>query len=241
MEPTFWHHLSELRRCLIRTALYLMLGFLLSLFLSRELLQQIIAPAGELVFLRPAEAFMAQLKVAFLNGIVISFPLVLWQLGQFIIPALYPNERKYLFLMMPFAFLLFMFGIVFGYFVVVRLGYKFLLDFGQELIKPMISLDAYLSFVLSSMLACGLIFLLPVVIIFLARVRIITAQMLWRQQKLIIIMLMILVAILTPTVDIISMLLVFLPLLLLFEFSVFLAYLGERKSRRKIKEQDSSC
>lgn len=231
-EQNFWQHLSELRKCLIQIATALLLGFLASLFLSRRLLLLFTASAGRLVFLRPAEAFTAQLKVALLNGIFVSFPITLWQLARFLWPALYPRERKYLLLFLPFAFLLFGAGLAFGYFGVARLGYPFLLSFATENIRPMISLETYLSFVLTSMLLCGFIFLLPVVILFLAWMGLIKTAFLRKQHRIIIVGLAVIAALITPTVDAFSMMLVFLPLLALFELSLFLAWLGERRWKK---------
>lgn len=233
MEQTFWQHLADLRRCLIRVALALLLGFCLSLFLSKELLHLITAPAGKLVFLRPAEALMAQLKVAFVNGIFVSMPVILWQIAGFLWPALYPHERRALLLYLPFAFLLFGVGMAFGYLVVVRLGYDFLVSLAPVNVLPAISLDNYLSFIFSSVLSCAFIFMMPILILLLARIGILKASFLWKQQRSIVIGLLVLVAIITPTVDMISMLLVFLPLLFLFELSVLLAWLAERRRRRK--------
>lgn len=233
MEQNFWQHVADLRRCFIRVALALLLGFCLSLFLSKNLLHLITAPAGKLIFLRPAEALMAQLKVAFVNGIFISLPVILWQIGSFLWPALYPNERKALLIYMPFAFILFTVGMAFGYLVVVQIGYKFLISMAPSNVMAAISLDHYLSFVFSSVLACAVIFMLPIVVLILARIGVLKASFLWRQQRAIIIGLMVLVAIITPTVDIVSMLLVFVPILFLFELSILLAWLAERRRKRR--------
>lgn len=237
-EQNFWQHLSELRKCLIRIAAALLLGFAASLFFSKQVLELLTAPAGRLVFLSPTEALLAQLKVAFLNGVLVSLPVNLWAIGGFFWPALYRQERKALLIYLPFAFILFIGGTAFGYFVIVRLGYKFLLSFATETIQPMISLDTYISFVLSSMLMCGTIFLLPVVVLLFARLGVLKTAFLWKQQRVIIIGLAVLVAIITPSVDAFSMFLVFIPLLTLFEFSIFLAWLGER--RRKTKKRISA-
>jgi sec-independent protein translocase protein TatC len=233
MEENFWGHLNALRCCLIKVLAAFLLSFAASIFLSRELLDLITAPAGTLVFLRPAEAFLAQLKVALVNGLVISLPVVLWQIGKFLWPALYPNERKALWLYFPFTLLLFFSGLAFGYFIVVRLGYRFLLSFAAPNLQPMISLESYLSFVLSALLACGLIFLLPVVVLFLAKIGLLKARFLIKQRSIFIVGLAILVAVITPTVDAVSMLLVFIPLVFLFEFSVFLVWLNEYRERKK--------
>lgn len=233
---TFLGHLSDLRRCLIRAALALIVGFAASIFLSGRLLEFIRA-GRELVILRPAEALMGQLKIALVNGVVISFPIVLWQIGAFIRPALYKNERRALLFYLPFALILFLAGVGFGFLVVVRLGYRFLLSLVPEGMHAYISLDNYLSFVLSSTLACGLVFLLPVAVLFLARLGVLKAAFLWRQQRLVIIGLAVLVAIITPTVDAVSMILVFLPLFGLFELSILLAWVAERRRAKRLAAQ----
>ncbi|MGE5599342.1 MAG: twin-arginine translocase subunit TatC [Bacteroidota bacterium] len=235
---TFLGHLADLRRCLIRAALALIVGFGASIFLSGRLLEFIRA-GRELVVLRPAEALMGQLKIALVNGIVISFPVILWQIGAFIWPALYRDERRALLLYLPFALILFLLGVGFGFLVLVRSGYQFLLSLVPEGMRAYISLDSYLSFILSSTLACGLVFLLPVVVLFLARLGVLKAAFLWRQQRLVIIGLAILVAIITPTVDMVSMILVFLPLFGLFELSILLAWLAERRRARRLEARTS--
>jgi sec-independent protein translocase protein TatC len=233
MEQNFLQHLAEFRKCIIKIVLALLFGFILSLFLSKNLLAMITLPAGHLVFLRPAEALMAQLKTALLNGILVSLPVILWQVGSFLWPALYSHERKYLLIYLPFIFLMFCSGLIFGFFVIVRLGYQFLLSFATDNIQPMISLDTYLSFVLSSMLMCGAIFLLPILVLLLSRIGILKAAFLWNQQRIIIIGLAVLVALITPTIDAFSMILIFCPLLILLELSILLAWLGERKQKKK--------
>lgn len=233
MEASFWKHLEELRRCLIRSVLAILIGFLLSLSVSKGILNVLTSNAEHLVFLRPTEALMAQLKVALLNGIVIAFPVILWQTGRFLWPALYPKERKTLLIYLPFAFILFVSGLFFGYFIVARLGYRFLLSFGTDILRPMISLESYMTFILSSMLACGLVFLLPIAMLLLTQIGLLRIQFLCKKQRAIIIGLLAITAILTPTVDVFSMLLVFMPLLLLFEVSLLLAWLSDRHKKAK--------
>ena len=214
-----------------------MLGFLLSLPLSKPLLVLLTAQAGRLVFFRPAEAFMVHLKLAFINGIVVSLPILLWQAGAFVWPALYPRERRYVGLFLPLGFLFFGLGLAFGYLVIVRLGYRFLLSFASATLRPMIGLDTYLSFVLSSMLVCGVFFLMPLAVLFLAKLGLIRAGFLWRQQGKIIVGLAVLVAIVTPTVDAFSMMLVFVPILALFELSILLAWLVERRTAKRAESR----
>lgn len=230
---TFLGHLSDLRRCLIRVALALILGFAASAFVSGRLLE-VIRAGRELVILRPAEALMGQIKIALINGIVVSLPVVLWQIGDFVWPALYENERRALLIYLPLAWVLFLTGVAFGFLVVVRLGYRFLLSLVPEGMHAYISMDNYLSFVLSSALGCGLVFLLPVVVLLLARLGVLKTAFLWRQQRLVIVGLAIVVAVITPTVDAVAMVLVFLPLFGLFELSLLLAWVAERRRARRL-------
>ncbi|HYH05096.1 MAG TPA: twin-arginine translocase subunit TatC [Bacillota bacterium] len=234
----FWQHLAELRRRLIRIATALFLGFVFSLWMSKELLTLLTANAGQLVFLRPAEALISQLKVALINGIVVSLPVTLWQIGAFLWPGLYRHERRAVMLFIPFAFVLFCIGLGFGYWVVVRLGYRYLLSYATDQIVPMISLATYLSFVLTSMLLCAVVFLLPVVIVFLALLGVVQAGFLWRQQRKLIIGLVVLVALITPTVDIFSLLLILVPILILVEISIFMAWLVERGKAKRLLQTE---
>lgn len=232
-DKSFLEHLSDLRRCLIRIALALLLGFAASIWLSGRLLAYIRADHA-LTILRPTEALMGQLKIAFLNGLVISFPVILWLIGSYVGPALYPQERRALLLHLPFALLLFLGGVAFGFLVVVRIGYDFLLSLVPRGMEAHISLDNYLSFVLSTTLACGLVFLIPSAVLLLARLGVLKASFLWRQQRIVIIGLAVLVAVITPTVDAVSMVLVFLPLFGLFELSILLAWAAERRRARRL-------
>jgi sec-independent protein translocase protein TatC len=191
-------------------------------------LHLVTSSAGKLVFIHPTEAMVAQIKIAFLNGIFVSMPVTLWQIGKFFWPALYPKERWTLILFLPFFFVLFGIGLVFGYYVIGRQGYQFLLSFATETVSPMITLETYLSFVLSAMLISACIFISPLVVLLLAKIGLIKASFLWRKQKLIILGLLVLVAILTPTVDVVSMLLVFFPMLFLFEISILIAWRFEK-------------
>lgn len=234
----FLEHLTDLRSCIIKVLIAVLICFMASIFASRGLLELIIAHAGKLVVLQPVEGFMAQLKIAFIAGLVLSFPVILWQVGSFIWPALYSQERRALLLYLPFAVILFFAGVTFGFLIIVRLGYQFLMAQVPNGVEPHISLDNYLSFVLSSALTCGIVFLMPVLILLLARLGILKAKFLWRQQKVVIVGLMILVAFITPTVDAFSMFLVFVPLLLLFEFSILLAWLSGRRHEKRLAERE---
>lgn len=233
MEMNFWQHLAELRKRLIKVTAAIGLGFVGSLFLSKTLLVVLTYQAGKLVFLRPAEAFMAQMKLALLNGLIVALPIILWQLGGFLWPALYPQERKFLWWMLSCGFIFFCTGLAFGYWIVVRLGYRFLLSFATANIQPMISLETYLSFIMSVMLICGLIFVMPLVILLLTRLGLIRASLLWRHQKLLIIGLTVVVAVITPTVDWFSMVLVLVPVLILLELSILLSWWVERRAKKR--------
>jgi len=211
------------------------LGFCLSLFVSQEILNFIIKPAGQLVFLQPAGALMAQLKVALLNGIVVSLPVVLWQAGLFVWSGLYAAERKQLLLFLCSLFCLFCLGLAFGYFVLVRIGYRVLLSFASEQLQPLISVETYLAFVLNTILICGILFLLPMILVYLAKFGLIKADFLRKQRSKVIVGLSILVALITPTVDLLSMLLVLLPVIMLFEVGIWLVSWSEREQKFSTK------
>ncbi|TCL57726.1 sec-independent protein translocase protein TatC [Hydrogenispora ethanolica] len=233
MEMNFWQHLAELRKRLMKVLAAVGLGFVGSLFFSKTLLLVLTYQAGNLVFLRPAEALIAQMKLALWNGLVVAAPVILWQLGAFLWPALYPRERQFLGWIMSSGFILFCAGLAFGYWVVVRLGYRFLLSFATANIRPMISLETYLAFIMSVMVLCGLIFIMPLVILLLTRLGLIKASLLWRHQKLLIIGLAVAVAVITPTVDWFSMILVLVPVLLLLEISILLSWWIERRAKKR--------
>ena len=229
-------HLQELRKRLILSFIAVGGGFALCYTFAEKIFDILAAPllemmptGGSLIFTSVAEAFFTYMKVAFISGLILASPFVLYQIWAFVAPGLYRHEKKYV---VPFVLagsFFFAVGILFAYYVALPVGFKFLLGFATDFIKPLPSMKEYLSFSIKFLLAFGLVFEFPVVLVLLARIGVIDAKTLARQRKYAILLIFIFAAILTPP-DIISQVIVALPMIGLYELSILLSKLFGKKS-----------
>jgi len=222
----FTAHLEELRQRLIVCSIAILIGFCIAYGFKEQLfhilMKPLIAAMGkgeELIFTGLAEAFFTYLKVAFLGGLMLSSPVIIYEFWMFVAPGLYAEERR---LMLPVVFLssfFFIGGALFGYFIVFPLGFEFFLAFADENIQAMPSMKEYLSFSATMLLAFGVVFELPLVIIFLARLGVVSVEFLRKNRKYAILLIFIVAAILTPP-DVISQIMMAIPLMILYEVSI---------------------
>ena len=229
-------HLQELRKRLILSFIAVAGGFVLCYAFAQDIFDVLAAPllksmttGGSLIFTSVAEAFFTYMKVAFISGLILASPFVLYQVWAFVAPGLYRNEKKYV---VPFVLtgsFFFALGILFAYTIAIPVGFKFLLGFATDFIKPMPSMKEYLSFSIKFLLAFGLIFEFPVVLVLLARIGVIDAKTLGRQRKYAILLIFIFAAILTPP-DVISQVILALPMIGLYELSILLSRLFGKKT-----------
>ena len=229
-------HLQELRKRLILSFIAVGGGFALCYTFAEKIFDILAAPllemmpqGGSLIFTSVAEAFFTYMKVAFVAGLILASPFVLYQIWAFVAPGLYRHEKKYV---VPFVLagsFFFALGIFFGYYVALPIGFKFLLGFATDFIKPLPSMKEYLSFSIKFLLAFGLVFEFPVVLVLLARIGVVDARTLARQRKYAILLIFVFAAILTPP-DIVSQVIVALPMIGLYELSILLSKLFGKKS-----------
>jgi sec-independent protein translocase protein TatC len=231
---TFIDHLEELRKRLLYSIVCVGLLSAVGYFFSRDILNYLIRtmPVKVAYFFSPAEAFMAQIKVAIFAGLFVSFPFVLYQVWAFIVPGLTGKERKVSVSYLGSGILLFLVGLAFGYFLLIPFGLKFLFSFRTDYLQPLINVSKVLSFMLWGLLGSGLLFQLPLIVFFLIRLNIVSLKTIAKHQAEAIIIILVLVAVITPSGDAFSMLLISLPLLLLYELSIFVAWISFRKRRR---------
>jgi len=222
----FTAHLEELRRRLIVCFIAVGIGFVLSYGFKEKLFQILTRPlisvmetGDKLIFTGLPEAFFTYLKVAFLSGIILSTPILFYEFWMFVAPGLYDKEKR---LMVPIVFLSTLFfvgGSFFGYFIVFPYGFKFFLGFASEIIRPLPSMREYLSFASKLLLAFGVVFELPLVITFLAKLGMVSVSFLKKNRKYALLLFFVGAAILTPP-DVVTQIMMALPLMVLYEISI---------------------
>jgi len=240
-------HLQELRKRLILSFIAIGVGFALCYTFADSIFNILAAPlmkvmpkGGSLIFISVAEAFFTYMKVAFIAGIILTSPFILYQIWAFIAPGLYQKEKKYV---IPFVLggsFFFALGVLFAYYVAIPVGFRFLLGYATDFIKPMPSMKEYLSFSIKFLLAFGLVFEFPVVLVLLAKIGIIDAKMLARQRKYAILLIFIFAAAVTPSPDLISQVLMALPLMGLYELSILLSKIFGKKPTPVTSEGDGN-
>ncbi|KIA91408.1 preprotein translocase subunit TatC [Pedobacter kyungheensis] len=188
---------------------------------------------GEIINTEMAGQFNLQLNVCVMCGIVVGFPYLLWEIWRFVKPALHENERKSASGFVFFASVLFVIGILFGYFVVCPLSVNFLTGYTVSTeIKNTFTVDSYLSSVATLTLGTGIIFELPVIIFILSKLGLMTPKLMRASRRYATVIILIIAAIVTPTPDIMTMLIVATPLFLLYEASIFVSAYIERKKKK---------
>ncbi len=227
-------HLGELRKRIIIIAIAVLAGTMASYFFVEELVDLLAAPVAhlELIYLSPPDLFLAQLKIAVITGVMITAPITLLQLWLFVKPGLKKNEQKYGLFALFMGSVFFFLGVSFAFFIIIPMSITFFLGIGSGQVQPMFSFANYLSYSGSLILTFGIVFQLPMVIILLSQLNLVGSKTFRKYRKFFILGVALLSAILTPP-DIISQLLMAGPLIVLYEFSVVIAMIIERKRRKR--------
>jgi len=234
----FTAHLAELRSRLIKCFLALGAGFLLCYAFKETLFDILVYPlmrvmpeGGKLIFTAIPEAFFTYLKVALLAGAIVASPVLFYQFWMFVAPGLYRHERRLLGPLIVITTAFFLGGALFGYFVVFPFGFRFLLGFGADYIRTLPSMREYLAFATKLLFIFGLLFELPVVLTCLSWVGVLSVATLRRNRRYAVVGAFVVAAFLTP--DVVSMILMAVPLMLLYELSIAAArVLARRKAER---------
>ena len=225
----FWDHLDELRSRLIKVVAAVGLATLLSFWGADWMLAWLLNPypnaAQTLTSLQPAGVFIQSMRLALLCGILLSLPILLYQLWSFVSPGLSAAERKVVVLSLYAGTLLFAAGAAFAYYLVIPKALGFFWDYSRHLgIQPSWTVENYLNFVLMFLLSFGIAFELPLVMVLLVHFKILSLDTISEERPYIIVALSIIAAILTPP-DVVSLIMLFIPLWLLFEISIRFAKL----------------
>jgi sec-independent protein translocase protein TatC len=242
----FTAHLEELRKRLIVCFIAVGIGFVISYGFKEKLFQilvrplvSVMKPGDALIFTGLPEAFFTYLKVAFLSGLMLSAPVIIYQFWMFVAPGLYDKEKRLLLPVIFLSSLFFLGGSLFGYFIVFPWGFQFFLGFATETIRPMPSMKEYLGFSAKLLLAFGLVFELPLVLTFLARLGIVSVDFLKKNRKYAILLFFTGAAILTPP-DVVTQIMMALPLMLLYEVSIIGARVFGKKPQTAADELEDT-
>jgi len=233
---TFWDHLDELRKRLLRSFLVIAVASIAGFWYSAPLQEFLIQPfaervQGSLALLSPADGFVIQIKLAFLFGIAVALPFTAFQLYGFIGPALQPKEKRWLWPVVILSNILFWGGVIFAW-VILPTALEFLGSFAEIGVQNIWSLRSYLSLVLFLLLAFGLIFQLPLIIGILIATGLVPSAFFRRHRRYAIVIIFIIAAFATPTTDWLTMMLMAGPLMILYELSIWIGW-GMEKRRAK--------
>ncbi len=253
-EMSFFDHLEELRWRIIRAALGVIVGMILCwIFIDWIMDVVFLGPItrlnsslgpGQQPFhmqnLKPFGQVFLYMQVAIVGGIIVSLPNILYQLWAFIAPGLLPKERKYIRAIVTFSTFCFLAGIVFAYYVMLPAALRFFAGFGSPTIANNIAINEYMSFAVSLLLAAGVVFELPMVSWFLSRLGILKPEFMRKYRRHSIVAIFILAAVLTPGTDPVSQILLAIPLLGLYEVSIWVSAWAWRARRRKEEAESTS-
>lgn len=240
-QMTLLGHLNELRIRLTWAVGSVLLMTLLSFAFAKPLLDFLLSPYNsaidsnaQLQTLRPTEGIETFFKVSLMAGAILSMPMILYQVWLFISPGLTKEERRYVYIFVPSALVLFLLGIAFAWFVLAPAAIFFLAGFLPDIFKTDWTGQEYIGFLTRMLFWLGVSFELPVVVYFLARVGLVTAEVLREQWRMAVVGVAVLAAIITPSIDPVTMLLTMAPLLVLYLMSIVLARVGYRQFEAKM-------
>ncbi len=231
-------HLMELRKRLIRSVIAIAVASIIAFFFYDWIFYFLKLPAQNinLIYIEMTEMIGTIMKVSLAAGIVLAMPYLVLQGILFISPALTRREKKYVYLILPWVGLMFLGGVLFGYFVLIPPATRFLMSFGADIATPEIRVGNYIALITRLLLAIGFVFEMPVITTFLARLGIIKPGWLAARRRTAIIVFFILAAMITPTFDPINQSLVALPMIVLYEMSIWLARLVYKKKADVVSE-----
>ena len=231
-EMTLLEHLEELRNRLVKSVLAVVIGIVVALVplpgvgsITENVIKLLAqkAPGGNLLALGPGEAFFTFLQVAMIIGIALAMPVIIWQVLAFVSPALYENEKKYLYIAVPGVTASFAIGVFFCYVLMLPFAIAFLGNFQTDIFDQRWAAERYLDFVTTFMFWVGITFELPIVMYFLSKLGVVSAQRMARFRKYAFVLAFVIGAVITPTPDPINQTIVSMPIYLLFELGVILA------------------
>lgn len=234
----FLDHLEELRWRIIKSLVGVVIGSVVVGFFIDWIMNNIIfAPAAQsnpplsIINLRPYGQFIIYMEVIFIGGAVLSVPNIIYQIWKFVEPALKENERKYVTGVVVFTSLCFLSGVVFSYFLMLPAALGFFANFGSTIIENKISADEYMSFVISLVIASGLVFELPMLSFFLSKIGILKPSFMRKYRRHALVAILLIAGIVTPGPDITSQVMLGIPLVGLYELSILICKYSQKKTQ----------
>jgi sec-independent protein translocase protein TatC len=229
-------HLAEFRNRLFRSIIAVVITSIIAFVFADQIFHVLILPIKgyQLIYIDMTEMLGMYMNVSLAAGIFLAMPYLVYQALMFVAPALTRQEKRYVYRVIPWIAFMFVSGVAFSYFVLLPPAIKFLFSFGSNIATPQIRIGSYITVVTRVMLAAGIVFELPVVSTFLASLGIITSSWLASKRKIAFALAFVFGAVITPTFDPLNQTLVAAPLIVLFEISIWLAKLSQRKKPRNI-------
>jgi sec-independent protein translocase protein TatC len=229
---SFLDHLDELRRRLITSVSAIFIAFVAAYFFHEEItafimvpLNAILPPGGRFIFTEPTEAFFLSIKVAALVGLILAMPVVLTHFWRFVAPGLYSHEKRFAIPFVSLSTLFFTGGCLFSHYLLFRVAWLFLGSFSTDYVTFTPRIQPTFSLYVRLMLACGVVFQMPTVVFFLARIGLLTARYLIRNTKYAILIIFIIAAVMTPTGDPATLTMMAAPMTVLYGVSIGIAWL----------------
>lgn len=227
-------HLDELRKRLVIIAA-VNIGAALLLFSQTELIMEYLInvnPGMELVYTTPSELLVVYVQLSFIMAIVICSPITLYQIWAFVEKGLYEKEKKFVLLTLVFGVVFFIAGVAFCYFMVLPTTLEFFIRIAIEDVSSMLSIRAYVSFINTMLLAFGAIFEMPVIVYLLSKIGILKPEFLKKNRNIIIVLIFVLAALITPP-DVVSQTMLAIPMILLMQLSIFICVAVDKNNRKK--------
>lgn len=221
-DMTLGGHLQEFRFRLIICLVAVAIASGVAYGYIDDIIAVISKPAGKLYFLNPAEVFFAYIEIAVVTGIFVTLPILCYELWQFIRPALLPDEKHAVWWLLPSAIILFYAGLAFSYYAVFPSAVQFFMAFATPDLQPMFSLQSYISFFIAFMVPFGIAFELPLIVFFLAKLGIVSSAFLKSKRKILIVLAFVFAAVVSPTTDVFTQSMIAIPMIVLYEISIFL-------------------
>lgn len=237
-EMTFLEHLEELRWTIIKILLGIVIATIVSwIFIDQIVNDILLYPAlkfgVKLQNLKPFGQLFLYFQVALMSGLILSIPWVVYQIWKFIEPAFHKHEKKYVSLIVIFTSASFLLGAFFAYYIMLPYSLNFAFTFGSANIENRFAIDEYLSVVISMIILSGIVFELPMLSFFLTKLGLLTPKLMRKYWRYALVFILILAALITPTVDPVSQALLAIPLLLLYELSIWVSKISMRKESER--------